>query len=612
MILERIYSPKNLKKLSVNELKVLCEELRSEIIRLATKNGGHLGSSLGSVELIVAAHFVFNCPNDKFVFDVGHQAYSHKLLTGRRDIMENLRQERGASGFTLPSESPFDSFISGHASNSLSASLGIAAARDFSHKDFNVVTFLGDGALTGGMIYEAFNNISSQQNFIVILNDNQMSISKSVGSINRYLTKLLSSSKALRFRKAIGRILDIMPNRLAMIAEKFIKNSIGAISGGTLFEEFGFQYIGPIDGHDLEALIKIFSNLQKVGCHKPVLVHTVTCKGKGYKPAESDLNRLHGVESKSGVKFTDVFSDGICEVASKNNKVICITPAMKSGSGLSKFSELFPNRFFDVGICEEHAVTFAAGLAIQGYKPFLCMYSTFMQRGFDQIYHDIVLQNLNVTFIIDKAGLPGNDGQTHSGLYDSSLLSLFQNFPIMAPSCGQDLKDMLWFAGRYSLGPMAIRFPKAEALELAFHDNELRIGKGRLIHSGKDDLIVSFGAILKNVLEAIEIVKKRNKNYNPSIIDAVFSNPFDFDLFFAEALKHKKIILFEESVDNFIYSTIVKKILIKKPNILKNIIILTANKDYIHHTSRDRQLELFGLSPEKIALKLENLRNLPF
>ena len=595
MILDNIAKPSDIKNLTIEQLESLCIELRNEIIRIVSKNGGHLGSNLGSVELIIAAHYVFDIEFDKFIFDVGHQAYTHKLISGRRDLMENLRSKYGAAGFPDPCESKYDHFIAGHASTSMSAALGIAKARDLNNENYKVISLLGDGSLSGGMIYEAMNNAAGTKNFIVILNDNQMSISESVGSMRKYLSKLLASRGGLSFRKAFSKFLSLFPKNLARKLESFIKNTISAVKGSNIFEEFGFQYIGPIDGHDLKELIKIFRNVRDVANYKPVIIHTVTQKGRGYSVAEHDATKLHGVDKSKKNKYTDVFEKTILKLAEQDNKIVCITAAMKTGTGLLEFSEKFPNRFFDVGIAEGHAVTFAAGLAMQGFKPFVCIYSTFLQRAIDQIYHDVALQNLPVRFIIDKAGFPGSDGKTHAGLYDISILQNFQNFTIMSPSSKTELEKMIEFAVQSNIGPLAIRFPKAEAIGAAVNYEFLQ--QSRIIIEGQKTLIVSIGNLLEIVWDAIEISKT-----NPTVIDARFSNPFDFETFYKYAPNHEKIVFIEEGVFGGTSNMILEKLFADKQyEIIRKVKFLNAEKSFVNHFSREDQLQNSQLSSLNLA-----------
>lgn len=594
MILDSISKPSDLKSLSIEQLETLCSELRTEIIRLVSKNGGHLGSNLGAIEIIVALYYVFDLDSDKLLFDVGHQAYAHKILSGRRDLMENLRHQNGASGFPEPNESKYDHFIAGHASNSLSAALGIAKARDLQKKDFKVVSIIGDGSLSGGMIYEAMNNVGKTGNFIVILNDNQMSISKSVGAMRGYLSKLLATKGAISFRKIFSNLLSSCPSTISQRIENFIKNTISAIKGGNIFEELGFQYIGPIDGHDLKSLIKIFKNVRDIANYKPVLIHTATQKGKGYTLAENDKTNLHGVDNSKGEKYSSVFGKKIVELAKQDEKVVCITAAMKTGTGLSEFAQRFPNRFFDVGIAEEHAITFAAGLAKEGLKPFVCIYSSFLQRGFDQLFHDIALQNLPVKFIIDKAGFPGYDGKTHAGIYDIAMLSNFSNFMIMTPSSKYELERMLEFSLKQST-PLAIRFPKAKICD-DFSDYDFN-DRCKVVNVGKKNLIIAFGEILNIVQKAVEISKS-----NPTIIDARFIQPFDFETFYQYAKTHKKIIIIEEGVfggaSNIILEHLFKE---QRFDLIKKLRFLNVEKKPVPHMSRDEQIDISSLSVSNLV-----------
>lgn len=592
MILDSISKPSDIKKLNIDQLTKLCAELRSEIIRITTKNGGHLGSNLGAIELIVAIHYVFDIETDRLIFDVGHQAYAHKLLTGRREMMENLRTENGASGFPDPEESKYDHFIAGHASTSISASLGMAKARDLDRGTYKVISFLGDGSLSGGMVYEAMNNVAGTKNFIVILNDNQMSISESVGAMKLYLAKLLASRGGLSVRRLISKSLTLLPKKVSRKIENCVK---AIIQGNNIFEEFGFQYIGVLDGHNLGKLIKFFTNIRDVATYKPVLIHAITQKGKGYAEAERDATKMHGVDKSKKNKYSDVFGKTIVQLAKNDKKIVCITAAMKTGTGLSEFSEKFPDRFFDVGIAEGHAVTFAAGLAKQGYKPFVCIYSTFLQRAFDQIYHDVVLQNLPVRFIIDKAGLPGTDGKTHAGLYDVSMLQNFLQFVIMAPSCKAELESMIKFASDYNNAPVALRFPKSEASDI-YQTFQFSL-KSKVVLEGNTTLIVSVGDMLGTVLQAVQISGKC-----PTVIDARFIQPFDFETFYIYAENHDKILFIDESVLGGFASLVMEKLFADgKQSLLTKVQFINASKFHPSHTSRNTQLSISGMSATDIA-----------
>lgn len=587
MILDQVHIPADIRDMPLSDLKSLCSEIRSEIIRLTHKNGGHLGSNLGVIELTVAIHYVFNTPIDKLLFDVGHQAYTHKLITGRRMLMEKLREADGASGFTDPLESEYDSFISGHASTALSAALGIAKARDLEHHRFKVITLMGDGSMSGGLAYEAINNLNSINDFIIILNDNQMSISKTVGGMRKYLTKLLSSRKMLYARKLFRRILNKLPNKLSKPIENFIKHLMYTLNGGTIFEDLGIQYIGPIDGHNLHDLIKTLENVRDYGDHKPILIHAITEKGMGYKPAENDIYKLHGVtNSKSEQSFTSFFEEKIVEIAEKNEKVVCITAAMESGCGLSTFAQKFPERFFDVGIAEEHAVTFAAGLAISGFSPFVCIYSTFLQRAFDQIYHDVILQNLPVRFVIDKAGLPGKDGKTHSGIYDIAILSMFENCKIYAPSNITDFEHALNIAVENHKSPTAIRFPKIE------------IPTEKIIYKKNAKTLVLTVGALQNIVQDVEDI---------DVLNILQVQPFDGHMLLSVSDHYKKIIVLEEGIYGGFSSQLLQ--FLQKHHrfdIMSKIKIINIPKAPVSHSSRDQQIMEVKMSPMDIkSLLLE-------
>ena len=598
MFLHSIESPSDIKKMSLKDLETLCFELRSEIVRITMKNGGHLGSNLGTVELIVAMHYVFDCPVDKFIFDVGHQSYVHKFLTNRKDLMENLRQENGTTGFPNRTESEYDSFIGGHASTSLSASIGIAKGRDLKNEKFNILCLLGDGSLSGGMIYEALNNVSNIKDFIVILNDNQMSISRSVGAMKKHLSKLLLSKSGLLLRKKISKLLR---HRFRFV-EKIIKNSISSIKGWNIFEEFGLQYLGPIDGHNLKELIELFQNLKEISNHKPVIVHAITQKGKGHAAAEKDKSNMHGIGKTLQNSYTDVFGQHLAHLAKYDEKIVAITAAMKSGTGLSLFAQQFPSRFFDVGIAESHAVTFAAGLATEGFKPYVAIYSTFLQRAFDQIYHDVVLQNLPVRFVIDRAGFPGPDGKTHAGIYDISMLQNFPNMTILSPSSKQELVHMLNFSQNHA-GPLAIRFPKASANESIY--NQHFDGNFKIVLQGEGVLILSIGNLLCNVYEAIDISKTK-----PTVIDVRVIQPFPFAEFFIVAEKYQHIVILEEGVFGGFATLLMENLIVNKMHdILSKIVFVTASKVPTTSSVHLIQQESSGLSAEKIAETLIDLQH---
>jgi 1-deoxy-D-xylulose-5-phosphate synthase len=561
------------------------------------KNGGHLGSNLGAIEIITAFHYVFDCPIDRIVFDVGHQAYAHKLLTGRRELMENLRNSCGASGFPDPTESVYDHFIAGHASTSVSAALGIAVARDMKGEDFKVISMLGDGSLSGGMVYEAMNNVTNIKNFIIILNDNQMSISESVGSMRLYLSKLLNSKKGLMCRKRFRKFLSSLPKKLANAIKILAKTSITAINNGNIFEELGIQYIGPIDGHNIAELIDVFKSARDIANYKPIIIHAITQKGKGYAKAERDPVKMHGVRSDEHKMYSDVFGSKIKELATNNQRIVCITAAMKDGYCLRDFAKSFPERFFDVGIAEEHAVTFAAGLAKEGLKPFVCIYSTFLQRAIDQVYHDVFLQDLPVRFIIDKAGMPGGDGRTHSGLYDVSLLQNFPSIAIISPTSKQDLEEALDFAATDIGFPLAIRFPKVVASEMEGRPRGGGLLKCDVLMKGIETLVIACGSMVTSVIKAVEI-----GSVHPTILGVCSINPFDFETFYEFAKVHERIFVFEEGVFGGISNVILEHLIAhRETEILKKVIFHQASKFPVSHMTRSKQLHECNLSPESIS-----------
>ena len=469
--LKKIKSPKDLKNLSLKDLQTLNNELRNYTINTVSKTGGHLGASLGVVELTVALHYVFNTPKDKIIWDVGHQTYPHKILTGRRNKIHTLRKKNGLSGFTKRSESVYDPFGAAHSSTSISANLGVTAARDLLNKSFNVISVIGDGAISAGMAFEGLNNIGHlNKNSLIILNDNEMSIAQPVGAMSKYLVNLLSSKTYENFRDLIKNFTKKLPNEVNDFAKKTEGYIKGYLTGNTLFEELGLNYIGPVDGHNLELLIQLFQKYKEKELHGPVFLHLITEKGKGYAPAESSKDKFHGVSSfdiKTGIQnkskdktYTNVVSDTLIKMGRKDKKVVAITAAMPSGTGLDKFQNIYPERFFDVGIAEQHAVTFAGGLATESIKPFVAIYSTFLQRAYDQVIHDIALQSLPVRFLIDRSGFVGADGATHAGSFDLTYLSCLPNFIVMAPSSGEELKNMINFSLSVNNKPTAIRYPR--------------------------------------------------------------------------------------------------------------------------------------------------------
>lgn len=558
-LLDKIASTADLHKLSIEELKELAEELRGETIDAVSVTGGHLGAGLGVVELTIALHAVFNTPKDKIIWDVGHQAYPHKIITGRRDKIRTLRQGGGLSGFTKRSESEYDPFGAAHSSTSISAALGMAAARDLAGDENHVIAVIGDGSMSAGMAYEAMNNAGTlKSKMIVILNDNNMSIAPPVGAMSQHLTKLVSSKPYLGARDAAKKVANMLPAPIKHAAKRAEETARAALGGGTMFEEMGFYYIGPVDGHNLEQLVSILTNMRDNPPNGPVLIHTITKKGKGYAPAESSADKMHGVskfdvvtgdqyKAKSNAPaYTKVFAQGLIKEARKDDKIVAITAAMPSGTGLDLFGYEFPERTFDVGIAEQHAVTFAAGMACEGYKPFVAIYSTFMQRAYDQIVHDVALQNLPVRFAMDRAGLVGADGATHAGSFDIAYLGCLPNMVLMAPSDESELTHMVATAAAYNDGPIAFRYPRGEGVgvEMPEEGSILSIGKGRIVREGNDIAILSYGTRLNEALIAADMLEA--KSISVTVADARFAKPIDEEMIRRLAKNHQKLIIIEE------------------------------------------------------------------
>jgi 1-deoxy-D-xylulose-5-phosphate synthase len=558
-LLDRVHFPADLRGLSKDELPQLAEELRQETISAVSVTGGHLGAGLGVVELTVAIHYVFDTPNDKLVWDVGHQAYPHKIITGRRDRIRTLRQGGGLSGFTRRSESEYDAFGAAHSSTSISAALGFAIANKLSGAPGKAVAVIGDGALSAGMAYEAMNNAAAAGNrLIVILNDNDMSIAPPVGSLRNSLARLVSSSKYLGPRKLAQKFARAMPQPLHVAAHRMEQYARGLFTGGTLFDELGFYYVGPIDGHDVRALVEVLENVRDAG-EGPMLVHVVTNKGKGYAPAENAADKYHGVvrfDVVSGVQakssggppsYTSVYAQALSAEMERDEKVIAITAAMPSGTGLDKVAEKFPERTFDVGIAEQHAVTFAAGLAAQGYRPFATIYSTFLQRAYDQVVHDVAIQNLPVRFAMDRAGLVGADGATHAGSFDLAYLCTLPNFVVMAAADEAELCRMVHTMALHDSGPIAVRYPRGEGrgLTLPEQPEALEIGKGRVIREGKKVAILSLGTRLAEAEKAADQLDAMG--LSTTVADLRFAKPLDGDLIRRLLTSHDVAVTVEEA-----------------------------------------------------------------
>ena len=560
-ILDKINFASDIRQLTEKDLSILSDQVRQEMIESVSETGGHLGAGLGVVELTVALHYVFNTPYDRLIFDVGHQSYPHKILTGRRKAMKTLRQEKGLSGFTKRAESEYDPFGAAHASTSISAALGMAVSADLKKEDRRAIAVIGDGAMTAGMAYEAMNNAGSMKlPLIVILNDNDMSIAPPVGAMSAYLSKLISSSSYRSLREVASQVAKRLPRPIANTAKKAEEYARGIVTGGTLFEELGFYYIGPIDGHNIQHLIPVLKNIRDKREQGPILVHVVTQKGYGYSPAEQSSDKFHGVskfniktgtqnKSKKGPpSYTSVFSKELINLAKKDKKIVAITAAMPSGTGLDDFAEKFPERFFDVGIAEQHAVTFAAGLAAEGMKPFATIYSTFLQRAYDQIIHDVAIQELPVRFAIDRAGLVGADGPTHAGSFDIAYLANIPKMVLMAAADENELKRMVLTAANINDQPSAFRYPRGESIGILSPKKTelLTIGKGRIIKKGNKVAILSFGARLYESLKAAEILDK--KGISTSVADARFCKPLDTKLIKSLISTHDILITIEEGV----------------------------------------------------------------
>ncbi|MDI3470912.1 MAG: 1-deoxy-D-xylulose 5-phosphate synthase [Pseudolabrys sp.] len=557
-LLDRVRLPRDLRQLAPEDLPRLADELRRETINAVAKTGGHLGAGLGVVELTVALHYVFDTPNDRLIWDVGHQAYPHKILTGRRDRIRTLRQGGGLSGFTKRAESEYDPFGAAHSSTSISAALGMAVARDLAGKSNNVIAVIGDGALSAGMAYEAMNNAGARnERLIVILNDNDMSIAPPVGAMSAYLARLASGRTYLKLRDVGKQLTKHLPKSWDRAITRAVEHARGYVTGGTLFEELGFYYVGPIDGHNLDHLLPVLRNVRdaEIG---PILIHVVTQKGKGYAPAETSADKYHGVvkfdvatgaqaKSKGGPpQYTKVFAESLVKEARKDDKIVAITAAMPSGTGLDLFAREFPKRCFDVGIAEQHAVTFAAGLAAEGFKPFAAIYSTFLQRAYDQVVHDVAIQKLPVRFALDRAGLVGADGPTHAGAFDVAYLGCLPGFVLMAAADEAELVHMVATAAAIDDAPSALRYPRGEGtgVDLPAQGVPLEIGKGRIVREGHKVALLSYGARLAECLKAADELAALG--LSTTVADARFAKPLDTDLILRLARDHEVLVTIEE------------------------------------------------------------------
>ena len=623
-LLDRITAIDELRRLPEVDLQRLADELRAETISAVSKTGGHLGAGLGVVELTVALHYVFATPHDRLIWDVGHQAYPHKILTGRRDRIASLRQKGGLSGFTKRAESEFDPFGAGHSSTSISAGLGMAVGSMMNGTKRNVIAVIGDGSMSAGMAYEAMNNAgASDSRLIVILNDNDMSISQPVGAMSSYLSRLITSEPYHSIRDLVREVASRFPAEIERTARRAKDAARDLIGANSVFSQLGFTHIGPIDGHDMSHLLPVLKNLRDTPQNGPVLVHVVTEKGHGHPFAGPSAEKYHavpkfdvvtGTQQKSTgnvPSYTAVFADSLITAAASDDKIVAITAAMPSGTGLDKVKAQFPNRVFDVGIAEQHAVTFAAGLACEGLKPFCALYSTFLQRGYDQLVHDVAVQNLPVRFAIDRAGVVGADGATHAGVYDIAFLSCLPNMVVMCPSDEAELTHMVATATAYDSGPIAVRYPRGNGVGVTLPDQGeiLPIGKGRVVQTGDDIAILSIGTRLAACLEAAE--KMAADGVNITVADARFAKPLDGDLLAALATSHTHILIVEEgSPGGFAAHAI---------NYLANhgyldhgcrVRSLTLPDVFIDHDSQDGQLASAGLDAAGILASLQSLNDL--
>jgi len=617
-LLDKINYPADLRKLRKDELKQLAKELREELIDVVSTTGGHLGAGLGVVELTIALHYVFDTPKDKLVWDVGHQAYPHKIITGRRKNIRTLRKGGGLSGFTKRSESEYDTFGAAHSSTSISSTLGISVAKSLSNNSNHSIAVIGDGAMSAGMAYEAMNNAGAMKSkLIVILNDNDMSIAPPVGAMSSYLARLLSGRTYFSFRETVKSITSVFSKRFkdkAGKTEEFIRD---IVSGGTLFNELGFYYVGPIDGHNLDNLIPVLNNVKNSKYDGPILIHAVTKKGKGYKPAEDSKDKYHGVgkfnivtgeqsKSKTNIpSYTKVFANTLVKHAENDTKIIGITAAMPTGTGMDIFGKKFPDRMFDVGIAEQHAVTFSAGLATEGYKPFAAIYSTFLQRAYDQVVHDVAIQNLPVRFAIDRAGLVGADGPTHAGAFDITYLSTLPNFIVMGASDEAELVRMINTAVSINDRPSAFRYPRGNGLgvELPGINEILEIGKGKIVKEGKKVAILSFGGRLQECLKAAE--KLDAKGVSTTVADARFAKPIDQKLIMDLCLNHEVLITIEEgSIGGFgshVFQMLSERGFFDKGLKIRSIIL---PDQFIDQDTPENMYKAAGLTAEAIEQKV--------
>jgi 1-deoxy-D-xylulose-5-phosphate synthase len=623
-LLDKINSPKDLKSLSIEQLEILAEEIRQEILSTTSRRGGHLASSLGAVELILAIHYVFNAPRDKIIFDVGHQAYAHKLITGRREDFKTLRTLGGLSGFPRREESEYDCFTTGHASTSISAVSGMACARDLAGKSFKTIALIGDGSMTGGLAFEALNHMGHMgKDLVVVLNDNEMAISRSVGALSLYLSRMITSQSYNRFKGDVEYLLKRIPavgSTLFETAKRIQKSAASLLKPGSLFEELGFKYIGPVDGHDFDVLIE---TLRKISDFRiPILFHVLTKKGKGYEHAEAEPSGFHGIRAfdietgqpkapsgsaENGPTYSEVFGHHVLKMSTKDPRTVAITAAMAEGTGLSELAEKFPERLFDVGIAEQHAVTFAAGLATEGFRPIVAVYSTFLQRSYDQICHDVCLQNLPVVFAIDRAGVVGSDGPTHHGLFDIAFLRSLPRMVILAPRNGSELTAMLDWAVEQRV-PVAMRYPRGPAGD-GYPETigaPIEMGRPEVVREGGDIAIVALGPMVGTALDASR--KMEERGVNATVVSARFVKPLDEEFYTRLAREVKGIITIEDGIASGGFGSAVVELLLQQ-NLEKTggVIRLGFPDKFIEHGPRSTLLKKYGLSADGIINAAERL-----
>lgn len=614
MILEKIKKENDIKKIQEEDWPILAQEIRDFLIEKISASGGHLASNLGVVELTMALHLTFSLPEDKIIWDVGHQAYTHKILTGRRAGFDELRKYGGMSGFPKRCESECDCFDTGHSSTSISAGLGYAQARQILGEDYKVVSVIGDGALTGGMAFEALNNAAAiRTNFIIVLNDNNMSISENVGGLSAHLSNLRTAESYQEIKTGIANSLSRIPGCGEYVVDRLrrTKSSIKQLFvPGMLFENMGIIYLGPVDGHDVKAMVKVLKEAQRL--QGPVLVHVLTKKGKGYAPAERHPSRFHGTDAfevetglpatkKKMASYTDIFSTVMRKLGDRDDKVVAVTAAMADGTGLKRFRNMFPERFFDVGIAEEHAVTFAAGLAAAGLKPIVAVYSSFLQRAYDQVLHDVCIQNLPVVFAVDRAGLVGSDGETHQGIFDISFLSSIPNMTILAPKNKWELSDMIKFAVDFP-SPIAIRYPRGEAYTgLKDFRAKIEYGKSEVIYDESEIALIALGSMVKTAEEVRTMLKERN--YQCSIVNARFAKPLDEKMLLQVAAEHKLVVTLEENVKNGGFGEHIMEYY-NECNVDCRVIVIALPDDYIEHGNVEILKQEVGIDAESVTKKI--------